>query len=107
MDPETSGEIKGLREAVARAQRRANITAYFWLVLIVTAVGGPAVAVLVSRHLAIENERASERKLCAVVITSDEGDRANPPGTAARRTQASNIARLRVALGCPAHQENE
>ena len=61
MDPETSGEIKGLREAVARAQRRANITAYFWLVLIVTAVGGPAVAVLVSRHLAAQPIRVGSR----------------------------------------------
>jgi hypothetical protein len=43
----------------------------------------------------------SERKLCAVVSSADDGYRTQPPPSTAGKLQAHNIAELRKTLGCP------
>ncbi len=89
--------MEAVRAEVRTSQRRS---AYFYLVMIATVVLAAGISVLVSVKL---NEQ-SERKLCAVVITADDGYHQQPPGTTAGKTQAVNMARLRSELGCPPYK---
>ena len=83
-----------------RAREGLRRGAYFYLVLIATVLMAFGVSTIVTVRL-IER---SERKLCAVVISADEGFRQSPPPTAAGRVQAEQYSRLRRELGCPPHK---
>jgi hypothetical protein len=103
-DSEISGEI----EKIQQDQRR---NAYWWMIMVVTAVLGPALAIGYSKY----NTDQSERKFCklmAVSVTQAhsrvEGFKTAPPTTAAGRLQQSNAAEsvdlltdLQRSLGCP------
>ena len=95
-DPHT-GEIQKIREESRAANRRG---AYFWAVGIVTVVMAAGSSLGVSALLT----QRSERKLCAVVITSDDTYRETPPTTPVGKKQAANFARLRDQLGCPPYE---
>jgi hypothetical protein len=71
--------------------------AYLLAVMLVTVLFAAASSILVSVILT----NRSERKLCAVVITSDNTYRETPPTTPTGRVQADNFSRLRRELGCP------
>jgi hypothetical protein len=107
-DSETSGEIERIRIETRRDRRK---DAYWWVVMVVTAVVGPALAIGYSAY----NTNQSERKFCKLMAVSViqarsrvEGFKAVPPTTAAGRTQQSNAAEsvdlltdLQRSLGCP------
>lgn len=103
MDAATSGEIKKIRETYRQDRRKG---AYFWIVFVAWAVVSPALAILVSRQISIDAARQatmeSERKLCAIVVTADDGYRANPPSSDVLKIQAANMADLRRQYHCPA-----
>ena len=84
-------------EAKEDARRRRGRGAYFWIIMVVYMVAGPAFAIWVS----VENTHRSERKLCAVVVTGDDAYRQNPPVSPVGKRQAANMARLRHDFGCP------
>lgn len=98
VDKETTGEIQKVRAETAAVIRRG---AYFWGVMILTAVLSAGSSVLASVVLT----NRSERKLCAVVITSDDAYHRTPPSTPIGRDQAANFTRLRRELGCPPFKE--
>lgn len=94
---EVSGELHAAREEATRVRQLGG---YFWLVMVMTAVIGPALAIWVS----VENTHRSERKLCTVVMSTDDAWIINPPTSPAGITQAQNFHQLRRALGCPPYK---
>lgn len=52
-------------------------------------------------RIADDSVRQSERKLCDIVVLSDDAYRQTPPVTELGRKQAANFAKLRRDLGCP------
>jgi hypothetical protein len=94
---EVSGELHAAREEATRVR---HLGSYFWLIMVLTAVIGPAVSVLISVH----NTHRSEMKLCTVVVTTDDAWLANPPTSPAGIKQAENFHQLRRALGCPPYK---
>lgn len=91
-----TGEIAAVRAEAVSAKRKADKGWYFWLVLVMTAVAGPGIAIGISVH----NQHASEAKLCAVVTTANEAYRDTPPTTPAGIRQAANMEKLRDDLHC-------
>lgn len=98
VDKETTGEIQKVRTETAAIVRRG---AYFWLVMVATVIMAAGSSILASVVLTAR----SERKLCAVVITSDDAYHRTPPSTPIGRDQAANFTRLRRELGCPPFKE--
>jgi hypothetical protein len=86
--------LRAAREEARKARRK---DAYFYLVLVATFLLASGASILVTVKL---TER-SERKLCAVVSSADDGYRTQPPPSTAGKLQAHNIAELRKTLGCP------
>jgi hypothetical protein len=70
---------------------------YWWLIMAVTAVLGPAVAIVISSV----NQRHSEEALCEVVVLSDDAYRAHPPTTPTGQQIAAAMNRLRQKYHCP------
>lgn len=91
-------------QAIEKARGARRRGAYFWLVMVAYMVMAPAIAILVSRNLAIQGTRKSEQKLCTVVVTTDDAWYAHPPPGVAGKAQAENFHKLRRALGCPPHK---
>lgn len=112
MDNETTGELHKIRAETKRDRRRDG---YFWLIMVLTAVGSSGLAILFSTI----NTNASERKFCAVVAASvRQADgrvqtyRDEPPKTPAglaQQRQAEEDARdtklLQRSLDCPREEE--
>jgi hypothetical protein len=102
MDEATTGEISKVRDEY-RAGRRKG--AYFWIIAAAWGIIAPALAILVSRQISIDAARdaarQSELKLCAIVVTADDGYRANPPVSTTLKKQAENMAALRRDYHCP------
>lgn len=117
--PETSGELREVKQQLEaklgqtekRAEQYRQRSAYWWLVMVTTAVLGPALAVAFSAY----NTQQSERKFCALLDNSvvraqqavDAYDQA-PPSTAAGRAQErrvrtslADVQTLRRSLDCP------
>jgi len=104
--------IRAAKDEAARARRKEG---YFWLVMILTAVVGPSLAIFLSAH----NTRQSEQKFCAIVDTSVRqaqarlaSYRAAPPNTpagVAQQNQATlalvQMATLQRSLGCPIEEQ--
>jgi hypothetical protein len=97
VDEETTGEIQKVREETQAYLRRG---AYFWIIMVLTSVGSAGIAICVSTV----NTHRSERKLCSVVVTSDDNYHRNRPVTPIGRDQAANFSRLRRELGCPPYK---
>lgn len=93
-----NGEIEKVREESRTALRRG---AYWWLVMVLTAVTSAGASIAVT-YVSIQR---SERKLCAVVTTTDDAYHRVPPLTEPGRQQAANFNRLRHDLGCPPYKE--
>lgn len=89
-----SGEIQKIRAEVRQDRRRG---AYFWLVMVLTSASAGGGAIGFSAY----NTRQSERKLCSVVILSDDYFRRVPPTVQIQKDQAANFRNLRRDLGCP------
>lgn len=71
---------------------------YWWAVMALTAVLGPAAAIGVSAR----NQHRSEQALCEVIVLSENAYRSNPaPGVTVRELAAA-MARLRQKYHCPA-----
>ncbi len=99
MNQDDTDEIAAVRAETKHALRRGG---YFWGVMIVTVVLSAGSSMAVTRVL---TDR-SERKLCDVVILSDDNYRANPPQSVVLKKQAENFVKLRRDLGCrPFHKE--
>lgn len=102
------GSITVAAEKAARDRRKDGV---FWLAMVLTAVVGPALAVLFSAH----NTNETELKFCTLVDASVTQAQARvqgyvdaPPTTAAgieQATQAATAVRiltdLQHSLGCP------
>lgn len=100
MNLEDSGEIQKMREEARLALQRS---AYFWFVMVATVVLAAGSSILISVVLT----QRSERKLCAVVITSDDQWKQAPPIGEAGKKQAENMSNLRRDLGCPPYKEQD
>jgi hypothetical protein len=121
-DGEISGEILKVKHQIEEVASRADQAkteaeqtrrrgGYWWLVMVVTAVVGPALAIAFSAY----NTDQSERKFCALITMSEvraqrqlDTYRLVPPTTAAGRAQLAQqevatdeIIKLRRGLGCP------
>jgi hypothetical protein len=94
----TDPEIKALVHREIRPVLKRG--AYFWLIMVLTAGLSGAGSIYVSA----QNTKRTERKLCAVVVTTDDAYRRNPPQTRVGREQATNFTRLRNELGCPPYK---
>lgn len=95
---EISREISDAADASkedARGSRRRG--AYFWAVMVVYMVAGPAVAIWVSQA----NQHRSERAWCGIITTLDDTYRATPPTTPVGRQIAAAMAKLRRDYRCP------
>jgi hypothetical protein len=119
MEEETSGEILKIKAETTRkiesirdeTKRDRKRDAYFWMVMVLTSVIGPSLALAGSAY----NTRQSERKFCAIMGTSVsqaqarlEAFLAAPPDTAAGKAQQTRaeeglmqLADLQRSLGCP------
>lgn len=95
---EITDKVEG-RIEVARELRRRG--AYFWLIMVSYMIAGPAVAIWISS----EGTHRSERKLCTIVINTDDYYHLNPPTLPAGKAQAANFSKLRRDLGCPPYKE--
>ncbi|MDT4991408.1 MAG: hypothetical protein QOH97_1300 [Actinoplanes sp.] len=91
----TGEQAERHRAEVAESQTRRGW--YWWLVMVVTAVVGPGLAIGVSAA----NQRRSEQALCEVVVLSDDAYRAHPPATPTGQQIAAAMARLREKYHCP------
>jgi hypothetical protein len=90
------------RERADTAEVRAKVAEarpgwYWWLIMVVTAVVGPGLAIWVSAA----NQHRSEQALCEVVVLSDDAYRAHPPATPTGQQIAAAMARLREKYHCP------
>lgn len=97
MNQKDTDEIAAVRTETQRALRRG---AYFWAIMILTVVLSAGSSILATRIL---TDR-SARKLCAVVILTDDNYRRNPPQSVVLKQQAANFAKLRKELGCAPFQ---
>lgn len=90
-----SGEIQKVREETRQALRRG---AYFYVVMVATVLMAAGVSLVAARQAT----KSSERKLCAVVITTDDAYHRMPVDrlSQAGKEQAANFSRLRQELGC-------
>jgi hypothetical protein len=113
MDETTTGEFANVREEARVARSRG---AYFWVVMMVYMVVAPAIAILVSRQVSINEAdkatRQTEAKLCAVVVLSDDYYRkllasptVQPPARDTLKRQARAMADLRIKFHCPPPRE--
>jgi hypothetical protein len=108
MDKATTDEIGKVREEARVRQSRG---AYFWIIMVAYMVAAPAVAILVSRQISIEaaqrTTRASEMKLCAVVVLSDDYYRKLAPASTNQtiKDQAAAMSDLRTQFHCPPPKE--
>jgi hypothetical protein len=98
----TGKEIERVKSVYRRDRQRG---AYFWIVFVAWAVVSPGLAILVSRQISIDAARRateiSERKLCDIVVTADDGYRRRPPTSETLKAQAANMAKLRAEYHCP------
>lgn len=94
---EISDKVNGQIETERLKRKRGT---WFWVVMVAYMIVGPAAAIAVSSN----NTRQSERKLCTIVVSVDEGYRRNPPTSPPGKQQAENFHKLRRDLGCPPYQ---
>jgi hypothetical protein len=78
---------------------------YALLAAVVLALASGLGSVLASRMYARQAVTDSERKLCSIVILSDDTYRQTPPTTPSGKAIAKNFRDLRAALGCSPYKE--
>jgi hypothetical protein len=79
------------------AEGRARRGWYWWLVMVLTAVVGPGLAIGVSSA----NQHRSEQAWCGIISTLDDAYRATPPTSPVGIRVAAAMARLRKDYHCP------
>ena len=97
MDETTTNEIEKVRE---EARTRTRHGAYVYLIMIVTVLLAASATLITERILTERAIHESERKLCAIVILSDDAYRQNPPPSETGKALARNFSTLRRDLGC-------
>lgn len=85
----------------ARLHTAVRRNAYFWVVMVLTVVFSAGASIFVTVTLT----QRSERKLCDVVIATDDNYHRTPPSSPAGKTQAANFVKLRQQLGCPPYKK--
>jgi len=101
MDEATTTEIEKVRE---EARTRIKRGAYVYLIMIATVMLAAGATLITMRILTERAIRDSERKLCAIVILSDDAYRQNPPTSETGKALAKNFSVLRKDLGCKPYE---
>lgn len=113
----TQTALGSIEQAKTEARRVSRRDGYFWLIMIVTALGSAALAIAYSAH----NTNQSELKFCTVVDSSVrqnvaklETYRREPPttpaGIAQQKQAAVDVAQsmdLQRSLGCPMTKDDK
>lgn len=80
---------------------------YTWAAVLLSSITLPVLALLVSLHVSSQSvrreeqaRRASEKAMCAVIITQDDVYRESPPSTGTGKRVAEGMANLRQAYRC-------
>lgn len=93
MDKATTDEIEKVREEARGALAGAAYRLGIGVATVILAAGSSLLGTVVLTH-------RSERKLCDIVILSDDTYHQNPPTSDLGRKQAENFSKLRTDLGC-------